>query len=172
MLKSFTLACGLLAMGTVAASAHITLEVGEASVPGAYKAVFRVGHGCAGSPTTKVRVQIPDGVIAVKPMPHAGWTIETVKGPYGKAYDYYGEKVDSGVKEVVWQGGNLPDSYYDEFVLRAYLTSDLKPGTTLYFPVIQECEQGSERWIEIPAAGKDADDYETPAPGLRLVPKP
>jgi uncharacterized protein YcnI len=75
------------------------------------------------------------------------------------------------VKEVVWSGGKLPDEFYDEFVFRSYLTAGLTPGQHLYFPVVQDCETGTDRWIEIPAAGKDADDYETPAPGIKLLPK-
>ena len=55
------------------AAAHVTLEHREATIGSSYKAVFVVPHGCAGSATVKVRVQIPDGVIAVKPMPKAGW---------------------------------------------------------------------------------------------------
>ena len=57
-----------------------------------------------------------------------------------------------GVKEVVWSGGKLPDDYYDEFVISTFLTSALKPDTMLYFPVVQECEQGVSRWIDIPKA--------------------
>ena len=48
----------------------------------AYKAVFVVPHGCAGSATIKIRVQIPEGVIAAKPMPKPGWNVETIKGKY------------------------------------------------------------------------------------------
>lgn len=155
------------------ALAHITLETGEAPVPSTYKAVFRVPHGCSGKPTTKIRVQVPEGVIAVKPQPKPGWTLEKVKGAYAKSYDYYGTPMNEGVKEIVWSGGSLPDDEYDEFVFRAYFTPDLKAGTVLYFPVVQECTDGAvDRWIEIPAAGKTADDYETPAPGVKLVPKP
>jgi uncharacterized protein YcnI len=42
----------------------------------------------------------------------------------------------------------------------------------LYFPVVQECEKGVHRWIEIPAAGKSSGDYPEPAPALKLQPKP
>lgn len=154
------------------AFAHVTLETQQAAVGSTYKAVLRVPHGCKGAATIKVRAQIPEGVIAVKPMPKTGWTLETVKGKYGKAYDYYGTPTSEGVKEVVWSGGKLLDEHYDEFVLRAYLSADLKPETTLYVPVVQECEGGGvERWIEIPAEGKSADDYKFPAPGLKLTPK-
>ena len=160
------------ALGATAALAHVTLENQQAPVASSYKAVFRVGHGCHGKPTIKVRVQIPEGVIAVKPQPKPGWTLDKVKGQYAKSYDYYGTPTSEGVKEIVWSGGSLSDDDYDEFVLRGYLTGDLKTNTKLYFPVVQECPDGAaERWIEIPADGKSADDYEQPAPGLKLLPK-
>jgi uncharacterized protein YcnI len=177
-MRSSVAAAGIAALATLGlmagsgeARAHITLETQAAPVASIYKAVFRVPHGCAGAATTAIRVRIPEGVIAVKPMPKPGWALETVKGAYEKAYDYYGTPTTEGVREVAWSGGNLPDAFYDEFVMRVYLTGDLRPGTMLYFPVVQQCEQGVDRWIEIPAAGKGADDYETPAPGLRLEPR-
>jgi len=165
-------AAAMLALGAAPAFAHVTLETQQATVGGAYKAIFRVGHGCEGKPTVKIRVQIPEGVIAAKPQPKPGWTVEKIKGAYAKSYDYYGTPVAEGVKEIVWSGGSLADDEYDEFVMRAYLTTDLKPDTVLYFPVVQECPDGAaERWIEIPEAGKSADDYESPAPGVKLLPK-
>lgn len=171
-MKTHLLAAMFVTLGTTGALAHITLETQQAPVGSTYKAVLRVPHGCKGAATTKVRVRIPEGVIAIKPMPKPGWTLETVKGPYGKAFDYYGTPTSEGVKEVVWSGGRLLDEHYDEFVLRGYLTSDLKADTVLYVPVVQECEGGAvERWIEIPTEDKSADDYKSPAPGLKLTPK-
>jgi periplasmic copper chaperone A len=151
--------------------AHITLETQSASVGSTYKAILRVGHGCEGAATLKVRVQIPEGVISVKPMPKAGWELNTVEAPYKQSYDYYGTPATAGVREIVWTG-KLLDKHYDEFVFRAYLTDSLKPDTSLYFPAVQDCEGNkAERWIEIPAEGKSADDYKSPAPGLKLRPK-
>lgn len=171
-LKSIISAFALFTAGTTAVSAHITLENREAPVASTYKAVFRVGHGCEGKPTVRVRVKIPEGVIAVKPQPKPGWTLEKVRGAYATTYDYYGTPTGEGVTEVIWSGGNLADDEYDEFVLRAYLTGDLKPDTALYFPTVQECPDGAaERWIEIPADGKTAHDYEYPAPGMNLMQK-
>ena len=171
-LRNLIPAVVLAALGSNAAFAHVTLEAKEAPVASIYKAVLRVPHGCKGKPTVKVRVQIPEGVIAVKPQPKAGWTLDKVKVKYGKTYDYYGTPTSEGVKEISWSGGNLPDDEYEEFVARLYLTGDLKPNTVLYFPVVQECADGAtERWIEIPETGKSADDYERPAPALKLLPK-
>jgi uncharacterized protein YcnI len=155
------------------AAAHVYLEGKQATVGASYKAVFAVPHGCSGSPTVKIRVQIPEGVIAVKPMPKAGWNVDVVEGQYASAYDYHGNKLSSGAKEVVWSGGKLPDHNYDEFVLSSFLTDSLKPNATLYFPVVQECEKGVSRWIEIPAEGAGpAHEGKSPAPGVQLLPKP
>jgi periplasmic copper chaperone A len=155
------------------ANAHITLETHEATIGSSYKAVFAVPHGCAGSATVKIRVQIPEGVIGVKPMPKAGWNVETVEGKYATEYDFHGAKLSQGVKEVVWSGGQLLDRNYDEFVLIGFLTDTLKPNTMLYFPTVQECEQGVSRWIDIPAEGSDGHAHDkAPAPGVKLMPKP
>jgi uncharacterized protein YcnI len=159
-----------LAIGATQAHGHATLEKDEAKIGAMYKAVMRIPHGCEGSPTLKVRIQIPEGVIGVKPMPKADWTLETVKGDYARSYTLWGEPVTSGVKEIVWTG-RLLDEHYDEFVFRGYLSEQLPANTTIYFPTVQECEQGVDRWIEIPAEGKSPDDHEFPAPGLKLLPQ-
>ena len=153
--------------------AHVSLETKQATIGAAYKAVFTVPHGCAGSPTVKIRVQIPEGVIAAKPMPKAGWNVEAISGKYATEYDYHGSKLSEGVKEVVWSGGKLPDHHYEEFVVSTFLTTGLKPNSTLYFPVVQECEQGVSRWIDIPKEGSEAGHgSKTPAPGVKLMLKP
>ena len=156
------------------ACAHVGLETKQATIGASYKAVFTVPHGCAGSPTVKIRVQIPEGVIAAKPMPKAGWNVEAISGKYAGEYDYHGSKLSEGVKEVVWSGGKLPDHHYEEFVVSTYLTTGLKPNTILYFPVVQECEQGVSRWIDIPKGESEShgSGSKTPAPGVKLMPKP
>ncbi|TGR96350.1 DUF1775 domain-containing protein, partial [Mesorhizobium sp. M2E.F.Ca.ET.209.01.1.1] len=63
------------------------------------------------------------------------------------------------------------DEFYDEFVFRASLATDLPAGQMLYFPVVQECGDAADRWIEIQAAGHDEDALETPAPDIKLLPK-
>ena len=156
-----------------AALAHVTLEQKEAQVGASYKAVLKVPHGCNGSATVALRVRIPEGYLNVKPMPKAGWKLEVKRGKYAKPASLGDAKVSDGVTEVDWSGGNLPDAYYDEFVLTGTIGDDSAAGQTMYFPVVQECEKGVHRWIEIPAAGAPAatGGQSEPAPALRLLPK-
>jgi hypothetical protein len=158
-----------LALCASAAFAHTTFETDEAAANSTWKAVLRVPHGCEGEPTLRVRVRIPEGVIAVKPMPKAGWTLETVKGPYARSYTLWGAAVTEGVQEIVWSG-ELLDEHYDEFVFRGRVTDAFAEGQTVFFPVVQECPTKAERWIEIPAEGQDPDSLDYPAPGVRIVP--
>jgi periplasmic copper chaperone A len=151
------------------AHAHVTLEQKEAPVGASYKAVLRVPHGCDGSATQALRVRIPDGYLNVKPMPKPGWKLEVKRGTYAKPASLGNAKVSEGVTEVDWSGGNLPDAYYDEFVLTGTI-GDISAGQMMYFPVVQECEKGVHRWIEIPAAATDQEPPE-PAPALKLLPK-
>src|SRR3984893_15012340 len=97
------------------AGAHISLEPKQATIGSSYKAVFAVPHGCAGSATIKIRVQIPEGVIAAKPMPKAGWNVEAINGKFAAEYDFHGSKLSEGGKGVRGSGGKLPDHQYDEF---------------------------------------------------------
>jgi uncharacterized protein YcnI len=161
----------MIGLGVVApASAHITLAVKEAHVGASYTATFKVPHGCAGTATTAIRVQIPLGVFDVKPMAKAGWRLDLETGPYDQAFADGGRQFSDGVIEVSWIGGHLADQTPDEFTFVASLADTLRPGTPLYFPVVQECEGGAvERWIEIPASGKTAEDYKTPAPSVALM---
>jgi uncharacterized protein YcnI/copper(I)-binding protein len=155
-------------LAPVAVNAHVTFENQQASPNSTYRAALRIPHGCGGLPTLKVRVQIPEGIVAVRPMPKAGWTLELVKGPYAATYSIAGGAVKEGVKEIVWSG-SLADEHYDEFVFQARITDAFKPGSTVYFPVIQECAGAAERWVEIPGEGQDAHALKYPAPGVRIV---
>lgn len=154
------------------ALAHVTLETPRAAPHGGYKAVFRVPHGCAGAATTAIRIQIPEGFIAAKPMPKPGWTVTLKTGDYAKAYKMHGGAVKSGATEIDFTGGNLPDAYYDEFIVAGYLADGFKPGDSLFFPVVQECGATVDRWIEIPKPGQNPGELRHPAPRLQIVADP
>jgi uncharacterized protein YcnI len=142
------------------AHAHITLA--PASAPaGAYQTlVFKVGHGCDGSATTGITVQLPDGVTA-KPMPKPGWTLDLAEGKLATPLQMHGKTITSAVRAITWRGGPLPDAYYDEFTVQAKLPD--APGRYV-FKVGQQCEKGRTDWADV------APESKTPAPVLEVLP--
>ena len=163
------LAAAFLAACLTQAQAHATLENTQSQPGKAYKGIVRIGHGCEGTATTTLRVQIPEGLVNVKPTPKAGWTLALVKGPYASPHALYGETLVQGVKEIIWSGGNLPDDFYDEFVFSGVVAKEADPEKPLYVPVIQECEKGRHDWVQIPAPGQDGQALKQPAPVIRLA---
>lgn len=164
------IAAGTALSALTAAHAHVTANPNEAPADSYFRTALRVGHGCTGSPTIAVRVKIPDGVLAAKPQVKPGWTIEIKMRKLDKPVDAgHGRMISEAVDEIAWRGGKLPDAYFDEFGLSLRLPA--KAGETLYFPVVQECEQGVHRWIEIPASGQKWEDLREPAPFIRLIDK-
>lgn len=156
--------CGAL-LPLTAVQAHVTLEQGSAEAGKSYKAVLRIPHGCDGSATTGILVTLPNGVRQAKPMPHAGWRVEAEKEKLAQPYDWHGETITEDVSRIRWQGGNLPDAFYDEFVFRIQLP--MEAGKTLYFKVKQTCEKGQIEWSAIPG---DNSGNEYPAASLKLLP--
>ena len=162
-------ACAL-SMGASAAFSHVTLEDQAAAAGAGYRAVLRVGHGCAGASTTSMTVTIPAGFNAAQPLVKAGWAVSTKVGKLDQPYDMHGTKYTEGVQEITWTAKSaesaLPDAFADEFVFRG--TTPKKPGT-LWFKVVQGCDTGSNAWVEIPAAGQDAHGLKFPAARLDVL---
>lgn len=152
-----------------AAQAHVTLERREATAGTSYRGILAVPHGCGREATTAIRVQIPEGLFSVKPMPKPGWTVATTVKPYAKAYSSHGREIREGVSEILWSGNALPNDFFDEFVFVGQVDPAVAGGTTLYFPVIQTCANGEERWIETPTAERGAANLRAPAPALRVL---
>jgi uncharacterized protein YcnI len=156
------------------ALAHVTLDRAELPADSYVRVAVRVPHGCDGAPMTGLRVEIPPALRSVKPAPKPGWTLTVVPGEPEHATHAaagghgHGHGHDRPVKEIAWQGGNLPDAFYDEFIL-FFRTPD-QPGATLYFATIQSCEGGKEaRWTQRPTT--PGERLERPAYPVRIVPK-
>ena len=167
--SSFGLAILAVALYGGDAGAHVVLDKSEARIGRSYKAVLAVPHGCDGSATVRLTVQVPEGLVAIKPMPKPGWTIEIKKGAYARAYDFmHGIKLSEGVKEISWSG-RLEDSFYDEFTFTGFVADTFKGGEVLAIPAIQDCEKGTTKWVEMAAPGQDPHALKYPAPLLRLT---
>lgn len=165
MIRTLPLLAALAAASAApgAASAHIVLSPDHAVAGGYYAGVFRVSHGCDGSPTVALRVEIPTGVVTAKPQPKPGWTLEIEREPLASPVKGEGGRaITQRVKAITWRG-RLPDDDFDTFGV----TAKLPPGSALlYFPAVQTCETGAMRWTDIPAPGQAWHAVPHPAPVL------
>ena len=165
-LAGAALAASLLVDGS--ATAHVVLSQAEAPAGGYYTAYFRVGHGCEGSPTTALRVEMPDGIGTARPQPNPGWTLRIEHQPLPTPVRGEGGRLlTERVSALTWTGGVLPDEDWDEFGLSAKLPARQGP---LYFPAVQTCVKGEERWTDTPAPGQPQHALHHPAPVIMLWP--
>lgn len=136
------------------ASAHVTITATETAA-GAYTILtVSVPHGCEGSPTTEVAIQLPDGITEVTPTRNAYYDLEVVT---------------DDVSQVVYTARTpLPDGQRDSFELSLQIPEDAA-GQTLAFPTVQTCEEGSTAWTEVAAEGQSEDDLEHPAPAFAVT---
>lgn len=175
----------LLALPAVA-GAHAVIEQKDAESGSYYKGVISISHGCEGSATTKVTIDIPNGLRGAKPMPKAGWQLDVVKSQLAKPYQSHGKTVVEDVTQISWYGNTLAHNHFDEFVFRGQI--GVGTGTRLYFPVRQECVVGELNWNQKPAekidrmvnhgddhsghgehAGHMPEKLEYPAPVVRVI---
>jgi len=133
--------------GASSALAHVepepaSVQPGEPAMVG-----FTPEHGCVESPIIEMRFQIPDGLDDVAAQPKSGWRIETPRD------------------QIVFTGGSMPADATTAFGLR--FTAPNAPGSDVTFKVVQVCEEGIERWIEVPTPG--APEPEFPAPVVQVL---
>ncbi|NML16901.1 copper chaperone PCu(A)C [Azohydromonas caseinilytica] len=150
--RHLVLACAFAALSPLCAQAHVTLPPGGATAGSVYPASFRVGHACKdAASTTAIRVRLPESFTFIDAQPRPGWTLS------------------SGAREVSWKADSaqaaLPANEKASFTLRGRLAD--KPGT-LWFKVLQSCDQGSADWAEIPAGSGPAPEF--PAARLDVLP--
>ena len=169
-LGAFPAATAAIALSLAApAGAHVTATPSTAAA-GAYTVVtFSVGHGCEGSPTTKIEIQVPESVLSVTPSRNPFYDVEkTIEKLDEPVADAHGNEVTERTASIVYTASTpLPDGERDAFELSFQLPD--AEGETLSFPTIQTCEKGETGWTEVPADGQDAEELESPAPAFEIV---
>jgi len=161
--KSFLIAGLAAAALSGAAQAHVVFTQPTAPAGGHWAGALRVSHGCDGSATTSVRVEIPAGIIVARPRVSAGWSVAIERQPLAEPVAAEGGGfLTERVSAITWTG-RLPDDQFEEFGLAAKLPVE---AGALVFPVIQTCEQGEARWTETSVAGSPRPGH--PAPVLTL----
>jgi uncharacterized protein YcnI len=144
----------------------ISPEDGEA---GSYTVLTAsVPHGCDGSPTTKVAIQMPEQILAVTPTRNPLWEVRKVMQQLDEPVaDAHGNEITERVAQIVYTAKEpLPEGYRDAFELSLQLPDT--PGETLAFPVIQTCTEGETAWVETSADG-DTEELEAPAPIVTVL---
>ena len=140
----------------LAASAHVHVDPGTASAGSTSMLTFAFSHGCDGSPTTALAIDIPDGVGNATPVVQGGWTIEREAG------------ADGVPTRVVFTADTPVDDGYKATVSMDVLFDESAAGTTVAFPVTQECVDGETAWTEVAEEGQDPHDLEAPAPVVEV----
>lgn len=142
------------------AAAHIGIKSGPATADQTQEIDFGVGHGCAGSDTYKVRIEIPAGLTSVRAAPSA----------FGNAKVF--KDAAENVIAVEWTKRDEvedSDTHYYTLTIRAKVPN--QPFGVLYFPIYQTCKQpGGEplpvvAWVGTPQAPADE-----PAADLLILP--
>ena len=167
---SAALAAGLLvAASIVPAAAHVTANPGEAPAGGYFRTALRVPHGCEGSPTTGITIQVPEEILSVTPTRNPLYDVEKSRVQLDEPIeDSHGNSVTERVGEVTYTADTpLPDGERDAFELSLQLPD--AAGETLEFPVVQQCEKGETAWVETPAEGQDPEELERPAPSVTIT---
>ena len=151
------------------ASAHVTATPSTAAA-GAFTVVtFSVGHGCEGSPTTRIEIQVPESVLSVTPSRNPFYDVErTIEKLDEPVADAHGNEVTERTGSIVYTASTpLPDGQRDAFEL-SFQVPDAE-GETLSFPTIQTCRKGETGWTEVAADGQDAEELENPAPSFLIT---
>ena len=152
------------------ASAHVTGTPSDATA-GAYTVLtMSVPHGCEGSPTTKVEIQVPESVLSVTPTRNAFYDVRTTIVQLDPPVsDAHGNEVTERTSTVTYTAKTpLPEGERDTFDL-SFQVPDTE-GEMLVFPTIQTCEAGETAWTEIPETGQSEDELEHPAPAFEILP--
>ena len=151
------------------ASAHVTVNPGEAPRGGYAALAFRVPNERADASTTTLEVNLPEDhpISSVRVRPTPGWTHTVETRTLDEPLESHGREVTEVVSKITWTGGDIGAGEYEEFNVSAGpLPED---ADQLVFPSLQTYDDGEVvRWIDEPVED-DEEEPERPAPVLTLV---
>ena len=134
-LGAVPLALGAVVLGVAApASAHVTISASTTAAGAFTVLTLSVPHGCDGSATTEIAIQIPEEINAVTPTRNALWEVDKqVEQLDPPVTDAHGNEITERVATVTYTAKSpLPDGYRDAFELSVQLPES--EGTTLRLP--------------------------------------
>jgi uncharacterized protein YcnI len=160
----------LLPLATIAAltgvaRAHVSIASGPGFANTTQEITFGVGHGCAGSDTYKVRVEIPTDVLSVRPMRSDFGKVSVEKDAAGTITAVSWQKADADALDA--------DLAYYKLVIRLKVPN--KPFTTYFFKSQQTCRAmdgttSTVGWTMLPTDPVVDGGADEPAPALLVLP--
>lgn len=136
---------GLVSVALAApASAHVEGRATSVTPDGLTTVQFSYEHGCGTSPTTGLRTQLPAGTTDVS----------AVTGPSG-----WSGAVDGDV--LAWTGPAVANGKAATYTVTMRLVGT--KGDVVFLPTIQQCETGTNDWIQLPQAGQPEPEYVAPS---------
>ncbi|NYI05488.1 YcnI family protein [Allostreptomyces psammosilenae] len=165
-------AAAALLLAAVPASAHVSVQPGEAEQGGYATVVFRVPNERDDASTTRLEVTLPADhpLSSVRTQPVPGWEVTVERAALEEPLESHGEQVTEAVSTITWTSTDgaaiAPDTFQEFPVSLGPLPED---ADQLVFKAVQTYDSGEVvRWIEEPVEGEP--EPETPAPVLSLVP--
>lgn len=159
-----------LAMFAPAAVAHVTAQPGELPAGEFVKVTFRTPNE-RGVDSTRLSVELPPELDAVKVQPVNGWSYKVTKKKLATPRKVFGETVSDYVAKVTWSKGSIKVPEFQEFPVSMKLPEKGTFGKYVVFPALQTYKNGEVvRWIEKPETETGKwDDLENPAAHLELT---
>jgi periplasmic copper chaperone A len=170
----YSAAAGALALILVTAgpaSAHVTVQPGEATKGGFAKIAFRVPNESDTAGTVKLEVTFPADtpIASVRTRPTPGWTAERRLEKLATPIESHGREITEAVRTVTWTaqpGVRIGPGEFTEFEVSL---GRLPDADRLILPAVQTYDDGEVvRW-DTPPPAEGAEEPEHPAPVLELV---
>lgn len=138
------------------ASAHVGVSPDELVAGDHGVLTFSFAHGCENSPTTSLRISMPEGLASVAPTMDSDWTIDVERG-------------DDGLVSAVTYTAVTPVPNELRGAVSMSVGLDETTPESLAFPVVQTCVEGSTEWTQLAEDGEDPHSLDAPAPVVEVA---
>lgn len=138
------------------AGAHVGVSPDELAAGDHGVLTFSFSHGCDNSPTTALRITMPDGLASVAPTMDGDWNIAVERG-------------DDGLVSAVTYTALTPVPNDLRGAVSMSVGLDESTPETLAFPVVQECVDGATEWTQLAEKGEDPHSLDAPAPVVSVT---
>lgn len=161
--RTTTITTGLIAgaalaiAAPLAASAHVSVTPDELIAGDHGVLTFSFSHGCETSPTTSLRITMPEGLASVAPTWDSDWNVAV-------------ERDADGLVSAVTYTSATPVPIDQRGAVSMAIGLDETSPETLVFPVLQTCLDGSTDWSQVAEKGEDPHSLDAPAPVVTVAP--